>query len=194
MRELIIAIGLLAITACANGEQDATWRLAPEDSRVSYVTIKSGDVAETNHFANLTGEVQPDGAATIEIALSSVETLVDIRNERMRDILFKVADFPTAAISADIDLTEFETLDVGARVAKPLDLKVAMHGAEVDAIATVFVTRLTESRVLVETVEPVLLYADDFGFAAALDEFKELVGLPSISRAVPVTASLVFER
>lgn len=194
MRAIFVAFGFLALVACAQSQEDGRWRLAAEDSRISFVSIKAGDFAENHYFETISGEVASDGAAKIEIALESVETKLDIRNERMRDILFEVASYPTATVTAQVALDAFETLSVGARQPHMIDLTLTLHGVDIEAPANVFVTRLGEDRVSVETVEPVLLHAEDFGFGAALDELKEIAGLTSISRAVPVTASLIFER
>ncbi|MEL7486164.1 MAG: YceI family protein [Pseudomonadota bacterium] len=197
MRALPLLTGLLALfglAACAEADSGASWRLVDDDSRISFVSIKAGDVAESHYFTEIDGSVGPDGAAAVEIALASVETKVDIRNERMRDLLFETEQFPTAAIAAQIDLETIASLAVGERALETVDLTLSIHGADVVAPAALFVTRLGDDRVSVETVEPVLLFAEDFGLGDGVAKLREIAGLPSISLAVPVTASLVFER
>ena len=54
-----------------------------------------------------------DGAARVEIDLASVNTGVEIRDERMREIFFQVADFPSATVTAQLDPQQFAALDSG---------------------------------------------------------------------------------
>ncbi len=183
-----------APTAAAPDEVSQGWRLDAADSRISFVSIKAGDAAENHYFREIDGRVGTDGAAEIRINLDSVETRVDIRNERMREILFETGAHPTAEILARIDLAELQGLADGERLSRTIELTLSVHGVEATTPANVFVSRLGEDRVSVETVEPVLILADDFGLAEGRDKLRELAGLPAISAAVPVTASLVFER
>lgn len=97
----------------AEAPLDGAWVLDGDRSQVSFITVKAGQVAEVHHFAELSGSVSADGGATVEIDLASVETNVDIRNERMRDILFQVAEFPQAEVSATLDPAVFAGLSVG---------------------------------------------------------------------------------
>lgn len=188
-----------APAAASEAESDAerastAWRLAAGDSRISFVSIKAGDAAENHYFRDIEGAVDAGGAARISINLDSVETNVDIRNERMRKVLFETGEHPTATVSTQIDLGELAALDDGERRPQTVDLPLDVHGVEAQVPATVFVSRLGPDRVSVETVEPVLILADDFGLAAGIEQLREIAGLPAISAAVPVTASLVFER
>ena len=76
------------------------WSVDAAASSLSYVSVKAGEIAEANSFSGLSGSVTPDGAATVEIDLATIETKVDIRNERMRDIFFEVANHPKATVTA----------------------------------------------------------------------------------------------
>jgi hypothetical protein len=68
--------------------------------------------------------------AEVSIPLSSVETFIDIRNERMRDILFKVADFPTVTVTAEIPMDDLAAPSDGERTTSEVDLTLAANGAE----------------------------------------------------------------
>ena len=172
----------------------AQWSLSADESRIGFVSVKAGAFAESHSFTEVQGAISEDGAAEIVISLDSVETNIDIRNERMREFLFETETHPTAAVAATIDLDALSDLAPGARESVIFSGEVTLHGATAPFETTLTVTRLSDDRVLVETTDPVILYADEFDLTAGVDKLRELAGLPSITPAVPVTASLVFEK
>ena len=185
----------LVLAACTQpAAQGNDWQLDGETSSVGFVSIKSGEIAEAHRFTDLTGSVTEDGTAELLIALDSVETGIDIRNERMREHLFQTGAYPQARLTARIDLAALEGLEPGQRTTLPLQGTLELHGVSLPVETEVTVTDLNGERVLVETTQPVLLHADDFGLTGGLATLQDLAGLPSITPVVPVTASLVFER
>ncbi len=171
----------------------SAWALDAAASRISFVSVKAGEIAEVHRFKEIAGKVSADGAAEIVIPLDSVETNIDIRNERMREILFETGDFPSATISAAIDMDAFADLAPGARAEAPTTLSVDLHGATMDLDADLFVTRISDKRVSVETAAPIIIDAALFGLADGVEALREVASLPSIAPLAPVTASLVFE-
>ncbi len=198
----VIASGaaIVSLAACSTAPVEPraltndVWTVDSDGSELSYVTIKAGDIAEANTFETVTGSVSADGAASIEIDLASVSTGVDIRDERMRDVLFVVADNPTATVTAQIDPAAFETLGLGASTVQTLDGTVSIKGVEAPFQTEVTVTRAGADRVLAVSNTPVILDAGRFELTDGLAQLQELAGLPSISPAVPVTFALTFER
>ncbi|MDJ0978230.1 MAG: YceI family protein [Erythrobacter sp.] len=197
---IIAAATLLLAAACAQAPSEpaplveGSWAVDADASSLSYVSVKSGEIAESNTFSGLSGSVSPDGAATLEIDLSTIETKVDIRNERMRDIFFEIADHPTASVTASIDPAAFEKLGVGQSVTQPLKATLNVKGVEAPIETQVSVTRTGEDGVLVTSTEPVIVYADALELTEGLATLQELAGLPSITPAVPVTFSIAFTR
>ncbi|MEO1251410.1 MAG: YceI family protein [Pseudomonadota bacterium] len=188
-----ILVGALAATLISIAPAAAEWALLPAESRIGFISVKAGEVAESNYFRELQGSVGASGDAEIVIPLDSVETNIDIRNERMRKYLFETDKHPTAAITATIDLDGLSNLGSGARENLDFAGELSLHGATTPIETTLTVTRIDENRVLVETTDPVILYANDFNLIAGVNKLMELAGLPSITPAVPVAASLVFE-
>jgi hypothetical protein len=202
---VVLALGLAACAEpAANAPADAdvdavsvtegTWTLEPATSRLSYVSIKAGEVAEANRFDRLSGTVAADGSATIDIDLASVNTGVDIRNERMRDIFFQVIDNPTATVTAKLDPAAFAALAVGQSISRPLKGTVSIKGAQSDIETDVLVTRVSADRVTVVPTAPVIISTDMFELTDELGELRALAQLPSITPAVPVTFTLSFSR
>jgi polyisoprenoid-binding protein YceI len=171
-----------------------TWTLDPAASRLAYVSIKAGEVAETNRFDTLSGSVAADGTASLDIDLASVNTGVEIRDERMRDIFFGVADNPRATVTAALDPARFAGLGVGQSVTRPLKAEVTMKGMTTAVETEVLVTRTAADRVLVVSTAPVIISTDMFGLTDELGELRALAELPSITPAVPVSFILTFTR
>lgn len=79
-----------------------TSRLDSQSPLLNFVSIKKVHVVETHRFESLSGAITDTGVATLVIDLNSVNTGIDIRNERMRNLLFETATFPQATASVDI--------------------------------------------------------------------------------------------
>ncbi|WP_203293568.1 YceI family protein [Maricaulis parjimensis] len=197
MSRLLPALALVPVlalaTACSQ-QAGGDWTLDAEASQLNFVSIKSGDIAEVHHFSGLSGSVSEDGQAELVIDLASVETGIVIRNERMREHLFETETYPTARLTAQIDLAALAAMAPGDQAALELDALLDLHGMQVPVYADVLVTDLDGSRVIVTTQGPVVLHAADFNLQTGLDTLQGLAGLPSITPAVPVSATLVFQR
>ncbi len=208
-RPLALAAALaLGLAACAEPAADApqdaageaapviegSWTLDPATSRLAYVSIKAGEIAENNRFETLAGSVAADGTATLEIDLASVNTGVDIRNERMREIFFEVAGNPKAVVSARLEPAAFAGLAVGQSLTRPLKATIALKGVEQEVETEVLVTRASADRVTVVPTAPVIITTDMFELTDELGELRALAQLPSITPAVPVTFTLAFNR
>ena len=192
---------LLTLAACGQtaSEEPApviegAWEVDSAASRLSYVSIKQGEIAETNTFETVTGSVTGAGEAMVEIDLASVSTGVDIRNERMRDIFFSVADNPKATVTATVDPATFEALAIGESADTTIDGTLSLAGVEAPFQAEVSVTRAGPDRVIAVTDKPVIIEAGRFELADELAELQELAGLDSITPVVPVTFSIAFQR
>ncbi|MCV6606557.1 MAG: YceI family protein, partial [Porticoccaceae bacterium] len=170
------------------------WQLNNELSDVSLVTTKATHVAEVHHFKQLSGTIGDKGA-TLTIDLGSIHTNIDIRDQRMRDMLFETARFPSATFSANIDTNALKGLTPGQQVTQNLTGSLSLHGqSQTLDLGQVTVTHLADNRLLVASQRPVVINAGAFGLAAGVEKLRAIAGLPSISNAVPVSFQLVFEQ
>ncbi|WP_170384368.1 c-type cytochrome [Ruegeria atlantica] len=185
LKAVTIASAIVATQALAE-----TWTLAPESSHLAYGTIKKDTVGEVNSFTGLSGHVTPDGQVEIQIDLSSVETNIDIRNERMIEHVFRKAG--TASLKAKFDMAEVSSLSVGETALVDADAMLSLAGAEVAFDAEMFVARLSDTSVTVSTNDMVFISTEDAAVNTGVDKLMELANLPSITRTVPVTARLIF--
>jgi polyisoprenoid-binding protein YceI len=173
---------------------EGTWTLDPAASRLAYVSIKAGEIAENNRFERLSGSVSTDGTASLAIDLASVDTGVEIRDERMREIFFAVAENPSASVTSKLDPAAFAGLAVGQTLSRPLRATVTIKGVSSDVETEVLVTRVAADRITVVPTAPVIVSTDMFGLTDELGELRAIAELPSITPAVPVTFSLAFTR
>jgi polyisoprenoid-binding protein YceI len=172
----------------------AQWSLVNEASELHFISIKKTSVAEIHRFRKLVGEVDAMGTIRLTIDLASVDTGVPVRDERLQTLLFEVAQFPVALFEGHADTGTLARLEPGMSTDLDVAGKLTLHGHSQEVKAALRVTALTQDRLLVTTRAPILLNADAFGLAAGIEKLREIVGLPSISAAVPVTFSLTLHR
>ena len=170
----------------------ASMTLQKDDSTISFISTKQETVAEIHTFKQLTGSLN-EGVAQVSLDLSSVNTGIDIRDQRMRDFLFQTKQFSEARYTVNFDKARLEALKSGQSVNETLKGELSLHGEKVPINANVKVTRLSDGSVNVVTTEPVLINAADFGLVQGVNKLRELAGLKSISYAVPVTFSVAFK-
>ncbi|MEM8791816.1 MAG: YceI family protein [Pseudomonadota bacterium] len=189
-RILLGALGALMIATPAL----ADWTLLGEESKIAFGSIKSDTIGESHHFTGLSGGVGADGTATVDIDVASVETWIDIRNERMRKIVFDSVKFPVAAVSTQIDIDKLSNLKPGESTVVSTTANVSLAGIDIPVEADLFVVAISDNKVLVTTDEMIMLETADLGIDSDVDELMELASLPSITRVSPVTLRLVFEK
>lgn len=169
----------------------AHWSLDNAASELSFVTTKADNVAEAHSFDLMTGTIEDDGSVAISIELASVNTMIDIRNERMQAMLFETAMFPNATISAKVDLAAITAMTPGSTSRASLEFNLELHGASKSYTAEVMLTRLSEG-VVATTLKPVIVTADSFALVEGVERLREVAGLSRISNAVPVSFTVVF--
>lgn len=177
----------------AAGSSWAQWTLDSADSAVNFVSVKNASVAETHSFGSMSGSISAAGDIELSIDLGSVETGIEIRDERMREVLFETVKFPTATVTATVSPDILDAVTGGGAVTTELPVKVALHGFDKTLLIAVRAVGQAGGKLHVFTPQPVLVNASDFGLAAGIVALQEIAGLSSISTAVPVTVNLVFD-
>ncbi len=186
----LLGVALLVAAGVAN----AQWDLDGAKSSVSFISIKNDSVAELHSFTTLAGRAGPDGEVHLTINLDSVETLIPIRNERMREMLFETVKFPAATVTTAIAPGLIAAVAEGATVQTEQLLTLSLHGVEKAMTVPVVVSGDSGGNIQVFTPRPIIVNASDFGLEAGVAALQSVAGLQAISRAVPVTVHLVFTR
>jgi OOP family OmpA-OmpF porin len=196
MRDAAICLCVAAecVFACLSGAQaQQQWVLNGSASHFYMQTSKAESVTEIHQFTGLTGTIDGAGNADVKIDLTSVSSGVDVRDVRMRFLLFETYKFPNAEVTAKIDMSKLQDLTSQIRDTYPLHFTVAMHGMSKDFDAQVYVTRLSDQSVSVATAKPIVVKTDDFGLTAGLAKLSEAVNGTPIVSAASFTFDLVFE-
>ncbi len=170
------------------------WKLVPSESDIAFATIKNSAVVESHTFERFSGEVTLSGAANIRVDLASVETRIPIRNERMGTLLFNIDQFPSLDISSKLDTKSLANMEEGASTHLEVPATISLHGTEANILLPLVVTRLSSKRFQVVTTKPVIAYASQFGLTKGVEALRLIAQLTTITPAVPVTFSLIFEQ
>jgi polyisoprenoid-binding protein YceI len=178
---------MAAVTAHA-----ASWQINNAQSQLNFVSIKKGDVAEVHHFERLTGSLSDSGLFSADIDLESVNTNIEIRDQRMREFLFDVVDFPTATLSAQVDPTVVTALVAGQSQTATVDAELSLHGQKQTLAIEVMISKLSDNKLMLVSAKPLVLNVSAFDLVQGVEKLRELAGLPSISHAVPVSFYLTL--
>ncbi|NCG06546.1 MAG: YceI family protein [Gammaproteobacteria bacterium] len=166
----------------------ADWMLG-DSSRIGFVSIKNNSIGENNVFKRVSGSISERGRVSVSVDLSSVETGIGIRNERLQKMLFEVANFPTATIEAVLSDSQVAALKAGGDQAESLSVNISLHGRTVSKTAHVSVSA-SGGDVRVTTTQPIVITAQEFGLEAGVAALQQIAGLNAISRSIPVTVDL----
>lgn len=171
----------------------AEWKLVNDNSIINFISVKKSKIGEVHHFKSLSGSLK-DGQALVNIDLSSVDTNIEIRNERLKKFLFEVSKFPNATIAAAIDTKSLEALKIGDSFKKDIVVKVSLHGITIEVQSLIRVIKLSDGSILVYSENPVVVNAVDFEMESGIQMLQKIAKLPVISSAVPITFSLRFQQ
>jgi len=190
----MLRLVLLSVAALLASAAHADWALDNDNSAISFVSVKNGAVAEAQTFTHLQGTVTTAGQATVTISLDSVDTLVPVRDERMRTMLFDVAQYPRAVFTATVPVAEMQRLEVDEGVDYSLAGKLTVHGVSADLTIPVHVVRASSDAFLVASRKPAIVNAADFGLDKGIEALRAVAGLQGITPAVPVSFSVLFRQ
>ena len=194
MQVLLSKISATVLLLLAASQSHAEWALDGTASSFFYVTTKAAAVTEVNSFSGLSGSISDEGKASLVIDLATVNTAVDVRNQRMRDIAFQVATFPEATVNVDVDTDALDNMSPGVSTAGSYTAHVTLHGVTQDIAADLQITKLVDNSVLVQVARPLLVAAPAFGLQAGVDELQKVAALPSITPTVVVDFTLVYRK
>ena len=190
MKHILASTAFASILMCTAAFADG-WVLNPDESQLSFASVKNDYFGEVHSFQTIGGGVSDDGLAEITIDLASVETMIDIRNERMIEHVF--GSIATARLTAEFDMAAMEAIAIGDSAMMEVDAVLSFLGAELDVFTDMYIVRITDTRVMALSNNMVFLETDTAGIDACINVLQELAGLDHISRAVPVTLRFVFD-
>jgi polyisoprenoid-binding protein YceI len=175
----------------------ADWKVDSKSSDFHFVTTKAGasgttTITEVQHFKDIDGSVADDGKITFNVQTASVETLVPLRNDRLREILFKSAGFPVATFSGVVSLADIKKLKAGDMMDVDVPGTLELVGISKAITAKLRVVRLSGNRLLAATRESLVINANDYGLQSGVEALRTVMGLNVLSPGAPVDVSVVL--
>lgn len=186
----ILGASLLAAAVSAR----ADWQLDPAASALYYVTSKASAVSEVNGFVTLGGAIDAQGKATLGIDLASVQTNVEIRDQRMREIAFQTEQFAQATVTLQVDTAALDAMAAGSSATASHTALVDLHGVSQELTLDLQLIKLDADSVQVQNARPLIVAAGSFGLAEAVEQLREIAGLPAINPNVVVDFTLVYHQ
>jgi polyisoprenoid-binding protein YceI len=200
---LASALAVTMMTGCNITSDKATtsaanpWQVDINQSSISFVTLKSGTagvggVSEIQTFNKFSGSLDPQGQIRFDVDLASVNTGIEIRDQRMKTMLWNITAAPKASFVAKLDATAMAKLSES----RPSDFEVngmlSMAGKTTPIVAKLRASRLSSGSIIVATSTPIIVNANDFGLKAGVEALREVVGLNFLASTAPVTFFLVL--
>lgn len=183
----------LARTAAAEEPLAHGWVLDPDASQLRVTSVKKSTIAETSTFATFAGEIDETGAAEIRVLTDSIDTTIDLRNVRMRFLLFETFKFPEATITMRIDPAALADLRELRRKTMDLTYSITLHGITAERTDKVLVTLLDNDTVAVSTSGPIYLKLADFDLEAGRQKLQEAANVDIVPLGT-VTFDFLFRR
>ncbi|MFL2706027.1 MAG: YceI family protein [Gammaproteobacteria bacterium] len=168
------------------------WELVNDDSHLNFVSFKAIDFAEIHSFKEISGSIDKNGKANLGINLESLETLIPIRNERMRNLLFETQIFPNANFYLQVDLDKYLNLSIGDFRNNEAKGRLLLKNKDIETNVKFKVTRLAKDIFVVSSTEPLILNIENLGLTEGVESLRVVAGLPSISKSVPVSFFIKF--
>lgn len=185
------AVGIVLSFVAASAAAD--WELDAEHTALHFLSTKNAQVTEVHQFTSLSGSVTSSGKLTIDIDLSSVDTGINIRDTRMKEMLFNVSEFASATFEASVPEAMLSG-KAGDVQLGPVEGMLSLHGMAAPITFHIAVSHVDENTVSVSTTQPSLLNVADFGLESGVELLREIAGLKSITTKVPVTFTATFTK
>ncbi len=187
-------LALVTATMLFASQAFAEWTLDAANSNISYGTIKNSMIGESNTFKTISGTIDDNGHINIDIALATVDTQLELRDQRMRDIVFKVAENASAKLSGDMNLEAHQDQEIGTSRVIEATIGLELVGEKLEHDVMLVVTRLAENKVMVTPHGVMFIDADEYELLDAIEELRNLAGLDSIASVVPMSFYLTFTK
>jgi polyisoprenoid-binding protein YceI len=193
-----ILFPVVATFAMASSTSYAAWHVDNHESTLNFVTAKAaaagaGGIEEVQSFKQITGTLQDDGALAFNVDLASVETNIPLRNDRLKDLLFKVAKHPEAQFKAAIDVRDLSDV-LRSRGVADIELtgQLTIAGQTRPLAASLRVVNVGEKEMLVSTRMPIMVNLEDYGLHDGVEALRVAANLNMVASAAPVSFSLML--
>lgn len=190
MMRMLLLLTAVALINAAFADNHSTWQLNSAASQLSFDSSKNTTIQETHRFRQLTGSVKESGDIVVQVDLMSVDTRIPIRDERMREILFKMA--PSALVLAKVDMAVVTALAPGEKLTLDLTGQLKLNGKLRSLPLSLQLQRLSGQSLQVTTDGS--LDVAEYGYLPGIEALRQIAGLKAISTRVPYQLKLLFDK
>ncbi|MCW9029464.1 MAG: YceI family protein [Kangiella sp.] len=177
----------------AFASDDSEWSLDNDASHLHFVSVKNNQIGEVSTFETLKGHLSGNGQFALEILLDSVNTGIEIRDQRMKEHLFNSKTNIAFIVNGSFDLSKIDDQKVGTSSQHTLEATIQLGNETVDIQTPVVIQTLADDQLRVTSVSPVIIATSSLKLDKGVDKLKSLAGLRSIDRVVPVTFDLYLK-
>jgi polyisoprenoid-binding protein YceI len=197
MRRSTLHAAVIALALAASSSQ-AAWHVDSGQSSFSFTTAKAGmpgtsAVEEVQTFRQIGGSLADDGKLVFDVELASIETNIGLRNDRLKALLFKVADNPKAVFTGSVDPRRLNALGVGASLDMDVSGQLALGGQSKPLTASVRVVKLASDALLVGTRVPIVVNLKDYGLQDGVEALRAIMNLNVLASSAPVSFSVMMK-
>ncbi len=189
LKKLISLSALMLLSTLAH----ADWTLNNELSSVNFVSVKKDKVGESHSFKSISGSLSDKGALAIDIDLTSVQTGIGIRDQRMAEFLFETGKFAQLNLTADV-AKQLHALVPNQPQLITASATLLLHGVEKNIEIEALATKSIEGDLLIASTKPVIINPVDYNLNTGIDKLQQLAGLSGITRSVPVSFVLSLDK
>lgn len=168
------------------------WSVDNSLSKVSFVSVKNDQIGEVHHFSEINGSLSEKGKLRVEIPLDTVQTMIPIRDQRMRKLLFDTVQFPTALISAQLTEQQLD-LTLGESKIITVTAQLGLKGVTAPLNIEVMLTKVTKQTLQAFSVKPIIINPVDFGLDKGIKQLQAVASLANITQSVPVNFILTLK-
>ncbi|MRI34711.1 hypothetical protein EOPP23_17145 [Endozoicomonas sp. OPT23] len=172
----------------------AAWILDNERSKFYFTFTKNTHLATTATFEQLKGSISDKGTAMLYIDLASLESGIVKRDNRLRELFFRVADFPMAEVSVRLSKRIEKKIITGETVLIKSSAKVKLNGKQVRMRPELSVYQHENGDIEVSSIQPVLLNATTFDYDDQVQAMVDLAGVNNISKTVMINFRLYYQQ
>lgn len=172
----------------------AGWQLNDAESNFSFSSIKKNNVMETHRFEHFTSSINDQGEAKLTLDLTSVNSGIEIRDQRMKEILFETTKYSTSTFLTQLDMERLASQKIGDVTQQKITGVLSLHGIEKEVSAAVNIIKLSDSKIIVSSLSPISVQASDFALEDGITTLKDIAKLPSIAFSVPVSFHLTYTK
>lgn len=185
LRLIVIFVGVLL-----TNQSHADWQLLPGSASFTIGTTKNETITEIHRFRELEGFVQSDGTAVVTVNLLSVDTGIEIRDQRMQAMLFSIT--ANAVYKTKLDIEMFQKMGIGQSKEFRMDGMLELGGRQAPVPLTTRITRQESGNYQVTTISANEIDVGMFGFSDGIEQLRAIANLQLISPIVTFEFNLEF--